>query len=245
VSSAGASPAEITTPLENLTDFTSDSLYNIPESIGYLKSLGLDYGWGPTAMMEWTLEHVHIFAGTPWWASIALTAVLVRAVLFKPYINAAENSARMTNIAPVTKPIQRKMTAAQKLGDTDGVLKARQELQMVYKRAGIKISRSFVPMLQVFAGYGTFVLLRAMARLPVPGLETGGMLWFYNLTIPDPFYLFPIATAGVLHWVLRVRPWHQILKEYITNSFHSEVERLVQPPYHQKWPKHSPTVYPA
>ena len=61
-----------------------------------------------------------------------------------------------------------------------------------------------MPALQMFAGYGTFVLLRGMAKLPVPGLETGGLLWFHNLALPDPYFLLPLGTAGVLHWVLRV-----------------------------------------
>lgn len=65
--------------------------------------------------------------------------------------------------------------------------------------------KSLVPMTQMVAGYGTFVLLRAMGKLPVPGLETGGALWFHNLTIPDPFFIMPAATAFVLHMVLKVR----------------------------------------
>ena len=156
--------------------------------------------------MEWLLEHIHIYSGGPWWISIGLTALVVRAVLFKPYVNAAENASRMQAIQPVTKPITAKMTEAMKNRDNETAMQLRQELSMINKRAGIKVWKSFVPAIQMFAGYGTFVLLRGMSRLPVPGLETGGALWFHNLTIPDPYFLLPIATAGVLHWVLRVCP---------------------------------------
>lgn len=166
--------------------------------------MGLDYGFGPTALMEWTLEHIHVFAGTPWWVSISLTAILVRAVLFKPYIDAADNGARLATVQPLTAPLTARMQAASTMGDVDTAMQLRGELQRVHQRAGIKYWKSFVPMLQVFAGYGTFVILRAMSRLPVPGLETGGILWIQNLTIPDPTWILPIATAGVLHWVLRV-----------------------------------------
>ncbi|KUJ17505.1 uncharacterized protein LY89DRAFT_549218, partial [Mollisia scopiformis] len=203
-SSAQSAPVtEYTSSLDSATDFGSESLYNIPESIGYLKALGLDYGNGPTAMMEWTLEHIHVYAGTPWWVSITLTAILVRAVLFKPYIAAAENGARMATIAPLTGPVTAKMQAASAMGDVDQAMQLRGELQRLHKRAGVKVWKSLVPMLQVFAGYGTFVILRAMSRVPVPGLETGGFLWVQNLTVPDPFWILPVATAGVLHWVLR------------------------------------------
>jgi YidC/Oxa1 family membrane protein insertase len=205
VSSSTAAPSDFTASLDNTaTDFASDSLYNIPEHIGYLKSLGLDYGWGPTSMMEWTLEHVHVLAGTPWWVSITLTAILVRAVLFKPYMDAAENGSKLAAIKHITQPITEGMKQAQINRDMDSVMRLKAELNVIHKRAGVKIWKSLVPMLQVFAGYGTFVLLRGMARLPVPGLETGGALWFYNLSLPDPYMLFPAATAAVLHWVLRV-----------------------------------------
>ncbi|KAE8447829.1 hypothetical protein EG329_010058 [Mollisiaceae sp. DMI_Dod_QoI] len=204
-SSESATPlaADYTTSLDSVTDFSSESLHNIPEGIGYLKALGLEYGWGPTALMEWTLEHIHILTGTPWWISIALTAIAARAVLFRPYIDAAETSARLATIQPFSAPITAKMQAATKEGDADKAMQLRGELQRLHKRAGIKPWKSFVPMLQIFAGYGTFFILRAMSKLPVPGLETGGALWFYNLTIPDPYLILPIATAGVLHWVLR------------------------------------------
>jgi YidC/Oxa1 family membrane protein insertase len=155
--------------------------------------------------MEWTIEHVHIFCGTPWWMSIVLTAILVRGILFKPYIDAADNAAKLATIQPFSKPITAQMSEAQKNSDMDAMLKLRGELSLMHKRAGIKLWKSFVPMVQVFAGYGTFVLLRAMAKLPVPGLETGGALWFQNLSVPDPYFILPMATAGVLHWVLRVR----------------------------------------
>lgn len=188
------------------TDLTTNNLlYEIPEHIGYLKSLGLDYGWGPTAVMEWCLEHVHILAGTPWWGSICITAVLVRLLLLKPYIDASGNAAKMAQIKHITAPITEKMQAASRAGNTAMTWQLRQELKMVHKRAGLKVWKSMVPMTQIFIGYGTFKLMRGMANLPVPGWETGGLLWIQNLTVPDPFFILPVLTAGMFHWLMRVR----------------------------------------
>ena len=156
-------------------------------------------------MMEWTLEHVHIYAGTPWWISIALTAILVRVILFKPYIDAAENGARMAAVMPFTKPLTDKMTQLSREGKTGEVMRIRGEIQLINKRAGVRLWKSLVPMVQVVAGYGTFVLLRAASKLPVPGLESGGILWFHNLTIPDPYFAMPLATSAILFLLLRVR----------------------------------------
>ncbi|KAK8067342.1 YidC/Oxa1 family membrane protein insertase [Apiospora hydei] len=42
-----------------------------------------------------------------------------------------------------------------------------------------------------------FRLLRAMGALPVPSLETGGVAWFTDLSVYDPTYMLPLATALV------------------------------------------------
>lgn len=123
----------------------------------------------------------------------------------KLYIDAADNGARMARVAPKTKPLHAKMMELQRNNDQAGTMAVRRELQIIHQRAGVKMWQSLLPMVQMFTGYGTFVLLRAMGHLPVPGMETGGILWFQNLTIPDPYFILPLAAAGVLHMVLRVR----------------------------------------
>lgn len=155
--------------------------------------------------METLLEHIHIYTGTPWWGSILLTALVVRLALFKPYLGAADVSARAASIQPITAPIREKMMAAQRAGDQQGMLLARQELLAMHKRAGIKMYKAFTPLFQVFLGFGTFRLFRGMASLPVPGLETGGLLWLKDLTVQDPYYILPLATAGAFYLVMRVR----------------------------------------
>ncbi|KAI9822436.1 MAG: Mitochondrial inner membrane protein oxa1 [Pycnora praestabilis] len=191
------------TSLNNASEFTSSGIADIPESIGYLKDLGLDYGWGPTAFIEWLLEHIHIYTGTPWWASIILTAVAVRVALLKPYIDAADVAARMATIKPITKPITDKMSACSAQGDRAGAMAARSELQEVHRKAGVRVSKAFIPLVQIFLGFGTFRCMRGMATLPVPGLETGGFLWIRDLTLADPYFVLPAATSAAFYIVMR------------------------------------------
>jgi YidC/Oxa1 family membrane protein insertase len=153
--------------------------------------------------MEWLLEHIHVYAGTPWWVSISLAAFAIRAVLFKLNIDASDNGARMQAVRPLTDPLNKKMMAVR--GDEVQKLQVRAEIQQIHKRAGIKLWRSFAPMIQLFTGYGMFVLLRGMALLHVPGMDSGGILWFQNLVFPDPLFILPTSTALILYWVLRVR----------------------------------------
>ncbi|KAG9616535.1 hypothetical protein KCU64_g23255, partial [Aureobasidium melanogenum] len=77
---------------------------NLPERLGFLKDLGLDYGYGPTSVIEWSLEHVHVLSGMPWWASIAATAFLYRLALVPMFMKASENGAKMRAMQPITKP---------------------------------------------------------------------------------------------------------------------------------------------
>ena len=44
-----------------------------------------------------------------------------------------------------------------------------------------------------------------MANLPVESMKTGGMLWFTDLTIPDPYFLLPVMTAATLFLTIEVR----------------------------------------
>ena len=209
---AAPTPTEPTTypnldtiTLDDIDLSTTTAAHTIPEKIGYLHEIGLDYGWGPTSLLQWTLEHIHIYADLPWWSSIAATAVLLRLVLFPLYLRSSDMLARQSALVSVTKPITEKMTAAQRAGDQQGVMFAWQELRTIRKRAGISMTRQFAPM--VFQGvfaYCGFKLIRAMAHLPVPGLQTGGFLWLQDLTLSDPYLILPALMAGSIHFLVRM-----------------------------------------
>ena len=199
----------MTPPLENefispaLEGITSD-LPSTPEKLGYLKDLGLDYGWGPTAFVEWLLEHVHVLSGTPWWASTVLVAVIIRLALLKPYIGAADTSARLATIQENIKPLQARMAQARSSQDQTAILLVTQELKTLYRSAGIKIWKIGVPFTQIPIGFGTYRLLRGMTDLPVPGLDEGGFLWLHDLTVADPYYVLPALTGLAIHIVAKV-----------------------------------------
>ena len=53
-----------------------------------------------------------------------------------------------------------------------------------------------------------FVGIRQMANYPVLSMKTGGILWFTDLTLTDPFYLLPLFTMSTLFLTIEVRPIH-------------------------------------
>jgi YidC/Oxa1 family membrane protein insertase len=182
----------------------NDLVSSIPERLGFLKEIGLDYGYGPTAMIEWTLEHIHIVGGLPWWGAIAATAILMRALTFPLYLKSADQAARGAALVSLTKPLTEKMSAAQKAGDQTAVMQAWTEMGAIRKRAGLSYVSQFTPMIvQSVLGFCSFKLMRGMANLPVPGLKEGGFGWITDLTISDGYLLLPAIMAGAMHMMFR------------------------------------------
>ncbi|KAF4555136.1 putative inner membrane protein OXA1 [Elsinoe fawcettii] len=207
VDQAASTPAEASSALSNLTDVNIPDSSPIPlatEQIGYLKSLGIEYSYGPTAMIEWLLEHIHVYTGLPWWGSIALTAALIRLSFTPLLMKTSDTQARMSHIQPELNKIQKTMMAAYRAQDTNTVAIARRDMQNLRLRAGV----SFRPMIfnvvvnMAFA-LAALKLMRAMTALPVPGLLNGGALWFTDLTVADPYYALPLLMAGTIHGVFR------------------------------------------
>jgi YidC/Oxa1 family membrane protein insertase len=216
IPSSSESGLDIATPLDTLGDFASNVSRISPDQIGYLQSL--------------VMEHIHIYSGTPWWATIAITALAVRLVFFKPFVNAGENNTRMQAIGPVMKPLAEKMQEASKARDVQAVMRYRTEMSMLRKRAGVGIVTGFIPMLQFIPQMGTFFLLREMSNIPVPALRTEGILWFQDLSVADPYFVLPVAAAGILHLVLRVRchAWLVSLRTLLTLTCRKVARQVTQ-----------------
>lgn len=183
---------------------TSAEYPRIVEHLGYLRDLGLDYGWGPTSVLQNLLEHVHIYTGTGWGVSVLLTALLIRLVLLKAYISASDVSARVAVVAPTVAPIKARLKEARVAKDTNEMKIIAAELKEIYRAAGIQNWKIFVPMLQVPLGFGTFRLMRGMADLPVPGLDSAGFLWVTDLTASDPYFILPVLTGVAFHLTFKV-----------------------------------------
>lgn len=191
----------MTTSLDEVTSSIPPPVY---DHLGFLKEMGLDYGWGPTALVETLLEHVHIYLGTPWWASIGISMLIIRATLFKIYIDAADASARRTTIKHLEEPLMARIRAAQAQRDQKAYQEAMIERIALNKAAGIIWWKPLVPFLQLPIGFGTFRLMRGMASLPVPGLDTGGLMWISDLTQSDPYFVVPLATAAAYYFTFKV-----------------------------------------
>jgi membrane protein insertase Oxa1/YidC/SpoIIIJ len=164
-------------------------------------------GFDPVGLTAAALEAAHATSGLPWWATVACGAVAVRAALFPFTVKQAKAGALLN-------------TAIARARDRDGkpprdvrsVLAAASEL----RRATDGVSLGWLiggPLIQL----PTFVLAVMSVRrlvaddaVAAKGLETGGILWFSDLTqvavhvdtatAPMGVHgaILPVAVAGAL-----------------------------------------------
>ncbi|KAL8966740.1 MAG: hypothetical protein Q9197_005817 [Variospora fuerteventurae] len=168
----------------------------IQPHVGYMKELGLDFGWGPTAFLQWSLENFHVYLETPWWASLTITTCAIRLVLFALQTGAADNAGRMAVVQPHLIDIRKRLNEAKETQNMAELMRGTEEMRQVYAVAGIKMWKNLLPLVQIPLGFGMFRLTRNMASLPVPGLDIGGVLWFQDLTVSDPYLLLPALTGA-------------------------------------------------
>lgn len=163
-------------------------------------------------MMQWLTEHVYVYSGLPWWATLAAVAAIVRISIFKPSLNSSQESQKMQDLNkdPRYAAIMAKVKEASwDTSKQNDLMKYRAEMANMTKAAGINYFKVFIPFVQVPIGFGMFRLIRGMAALPVESMETGGTLWFPDLTVADPYFALPIASACLFVASMRVSyPWY-------------------------------------
>ena len=184
---------------QNVVANDTPDLASIPEGLGYLKDVcGLDFGWGPTSVMQFALEHLHITAGLSWTASIIAISILLRASIFPLAFTASDVAARFQEYSPLLKEMTTKQKEAMANNDRTGVLEAQMQIRELKKEGKFSFNKMFRPMLlQIPFGYGVWHLMRNCSDLPVPGFENETFLWLSSLAVGDPWYILPAATAAM------------------------------------------------
>lgn len=185
--------------------FTDSIDPNAPEQLGYLYDVcGLDFGWGPTSICQFMLEHFHFTFGLSWTASIVCIGLMIRGALFPLNIVAASESAKMRAIQPVMAPLRSEYQEAMKSGDQTRAIAIGQQIRVLSKESGASVTKMFLPILiQLPMGFGAWRLLRNCGTLPVPAFITESWLWTHDLTFSDPTYITPFLASGILWLTLR------------------------------------------
>ncbi|KAL7945300.1 60Kd inner membrane domain-containing protein [Trichoderma barbatum] len=185
-------------------------ILNMREDIGYLHAIGLDYGWGFTSIMQWTLEHVHVWSGLGWGASIMATAVVLRALMFYPQIQSLKFNAIMQRMKKDPRSNEAMKLVQQGFQESD--MEKRQRGQVLNKllrtEYGVSNWGIMWSLAQIPFTFGLFRIVSGMVHIPVPSLDSAGFLWFTDLSATDPYFILPATGTALMMGALLINAKH-------------------------------------
>jgi len=157
-----------------------------------LEAVGLG-SWWPSGRVQVLLDYFHNSLDIPWCGAIVIATVCMRLLIFPLVVMAQKNMALLNNHNTEMTKYQEKMSIARQRGDVLETTRAGAEMQQFMTEKGINPLKNVVPILgQLPIFMSMFFGLRGLANLPLESMENGGIAWFADLTIPDPYYGLPL-----------------------------------------------------
>ncbi|KAH0890073.1 hypothetical protein HID58_052502 [Brassica napus] len=152
----------------------------------------------PVAALQHLIDGVHSFTGLNWWASIALTTVLIRGVTVPILLNQLKATYKLNLLRPQLEELRQEMGTKAIILDLYSVIEVGyDDILRVVIFLGHGVT-PFTPLKgliiqgPIFISF--FFAIRNMAE-KVPSFKTGGTLWFTDLTTADTTYILPLLTA--------------------------------------------------
>ncbi len=146
--------------------------------------------FGPlTDLISGALELFHSI-GAPWWLSIALLTVSVRAMLFPLTIRQANNMRAMQELKPEMDEIRSRYKNNRQ--------KQQAALMELYRERRVNPLAGFLPVLVQVPVFITMYRVVRTHEQNFPSFAHGGLLWFTDLTKADPYFVLPVLSATLL-----------------------------------------------
>jgi YidC/Oxa1 family membrane protein insertase len=132
------------------------------------------------------LEFFYSF-GAPWWLSIVILTVIVRSLLFPLTIKQVKSMRAMQDLKPEMDRLRAKYK--------DNRQKQQEELMKLYQERQVNPLGGCFPLLvQLPVFIAMFYVIRSFGDTH-ESFTTGGILWFQDLSVMDPYYILPILSA--------------------------------------------------
>ncbi|KAF6983875.1 LOW QUALITY PROTEIN: hypothetical protein CFC21_001970 [Triticum aestivum] len=145
----------------------------------------------PVAALQHLIDTIHTFTGLNWWASIALTTVLIRTAVIPFEVSHHKSSEKIHAMKPAMDAIKHAVDRT----DPKSVLVGKYKMTALYRNHGVT---PFTPLKgalirpPIFMSF--FFAINNMVE-KVPSLKGGGIFWFTDLTTSDPLYILPVLTS--------------------------------------------------
>lgn len=199
------SAAKATDVVDSATGTTTSSLISDTSAIATSEQVAATFEptWWPSDQALILLNWVNETAGLPCYAyTIAATVLGFRLFLLPLFIKGQRNSSRMAHCQPELKKMMDQM---EKKPDQAAQMRYQQQVQALFRKYDCSFFGSLVPPLvsaPIFMSF-FFGLKNAPEYFPEL-LATGGLLWFPDLTAPDPYVIMPVLSAGTFFLMTEV-----------------------------------------
>ncbi|VDN01748.1 unnamed protein product [Thelazia callipaeda] len=161
--------------------------------------------WSPASWFRVVLEYVHFNIDLPWWSTVMCTTASLRFLMLFVPIASHRLMGRVQLYKQEIDEYKKKIESAQKSGNFLLTMQAQMELKDFLKAKDIKLYRQFLIMsLNASIFMTQFVAVKKLADVAFPGLSTGGLFWFKDLTVPDPYYCLPLISAITIAAVFKL-----------------------------------------
>lgn len=172
-------------------------------------------------IMGVVLLYFHQQLGLEWWLSIVLLTVVVRTILFPLTVKQVRSMRAMQELRPEMDKIRNKYK--------DNRQKQQEEQMKLFQERKVNPLGGCLPvLLQMPIIIGIFYVVRLFGGDPdrgispeYPSFRDGGLFWFDNLSVHDPYLILPILSAVTMlasmeitnksmepqqRWLMRIMP---------------------------------------
>ncbi|CAM8947378.1 unnamed protein product [Rhodiola kirilowii] len=149
--------------------------------------------FAPVAALQHLIDAVHQFTGFNWWASIALTTILIRTATIPFLISQLKASSKVNLLRQRLEELQQEIK--NKGMDPAAVADGKRRMNELFKEYGVTPFTPLKGLLIQGPVFICFFLAINNMTEKVPSFKNGGAFWFTDLTTPDHLYIFPVLTA--------------------------------------------------
>lgn len=166
------------------------------EEIAEYLDLTVDFGWlwWIAKPLFYLLDFLHDYIGNWGWSIIVLT-IIVKAIFFYPSAMSYRSMARMRKVAPKMQAIK------ERCGDDRQ--KMSQEMMKLYKTEKVNPMGGCLP---IIIQMPVFIALYWMLMESVELRHAPFMLWIQDLSVMDPYFIFPLIMGGTMFIQQQLNP---------------------------------------
>jgi YidC/Oxa1 family membrane protein insertase len=128
------------------------------------------------------------------WSIVGVTVIL-RLALFPLMVRAQKTTSRMAHLQPELAQIKNRYEALGTPSRQDQLQFSKQMKSLFAKYEVSPFGALAAPLIQLPCFLGMFFGLKKIGSIYPNELASGGMFWFPDLTVPDPLYILPLASA--------------------------------------------------